>query len=262
MKACRKYKKDWVAFLSRELPEKKAEEISRHLQECSLCRLRMAKTAQVLDIAGNFREELERVIETVNWENLAETIVSRAVEKNKKEVQAPAFPAGWKWRWQPLLAGMFLGLILGGLLTLGLINQRKPHLAARQEPSVSVPEDLVERVEVAMARKSTIEYLERSQYLLLELLQDGQNPLAEPEKQAVIRQVLTEKKYLNFLLDDWRLMKAKNICDQIELLFLELNQLSPELSAAELEKLRKMVEENQLLLKINLVKKELQQSEV
>jgi len=50
--------------------------------------------------------------------------------------------------------------------------------------------------------------------------------------------------------------------DQIELLFLELSQLSPELSVRELEKVREMVEEKQLLLKINLIKKELQQGEV
>ena len=52
--------------------------------------------------------------------------------------------------------------------------------------------------------------------------------------------------------------KAKAICDQIELLFRELAQVSDELPAAELGRLRGFVEERQLLLKINLVKKELQ----
>ena len=52
--------------------------------------------------------------------------------------------------------------------------------------------------------------------------------------------------------------KAKAICDQIEMLFLELSQISDELPAAELHRIRGFVEERQLLLKINLVKKELQ----
>ena len=52
--------------------------------------------------------------------------------------------------------------------------------------------------------------------------------------------------------------KAKAICDQIEMLFLELSQIDEELSAAEMGRIRDYVEGRQLLLKINLVKKELQ----
>ena len=52
--------------------------------------------------------------------------------------------------------------------------------------------------------------------------------------------------------------KAKALCDQIETLFLELSQIDTDLPAAELAKLRSYVEERQLLLKINLVKKELE----
>jgi len=46
------------------------------------------------------------------------------------------------------------------------------------------------------------------------------------------------------------------------MLFLELIQLSPEMSETELRSLREIIESRQLLLKINLVKKELQTSEV
>ncbi len=56
--------------------------------------------------------------------------------------------------------------------------------------------------------------------------------------------------------------KARAICDQIELLFLELTQMSSELSEVEIERIRSFIEERQLLLKINLVEKELEQSEV
>jgi hypothetical protein len=52
--------------------------------------------------------------------------------------------------------------------------------------------------------------------------------------------------------------KAKAICDQIEMLFLELAQVGDDLPAAELQRIQGFVEERQLLLKINLVKKELQ----
>jgi len=56
--------------------------------------------------------------------------------------------------------------------------------------------------------------------------------------------------------------KAKVLCDQIEQLFLDLSQISQELSAAELAKLQMLIQERKLVMKIKLVKKELQESEV
>ena len=56
--------------------------------------------------------------------------------------------------------------------------------------------------------------------------------------------------------------KAKAICDQIEFLFYELTQISVQLSEEEISKIQNMIEEKKLLLKIKLLKKELEQSEV
>ena len=63
-------------------------------------------------------------------------------------------------------------------------------------------------------------------------------------------------------LDKFQMAKAKAICDQIEFLFLELTQLSQEISEAELEKIRNLIQERQLLLKIKIIKQELERSEV
>jgi len=75
---------------------------------------------------------------------------------------------------------------------------------------------------------------------------------------AQARELLSKKKYLNRELDKFQMAKAKAVCDQIEMLFLELAQISGNLPEAELAKIRDLVEERQLFLKINLVKKELQ----
>jgi ribosomal protein S13 len=56
--------------------------------------------------------------------------------------------------------------------------------------------------------------------------------------------------------------KAKAICDQIEYLFYELTQISVQLSEEEISKIQKIIEERNLLLKIKLLKRELEQSEV
>jgi hypothetical protein len=86
-----------------------------------------------------------------------------------------------------------------------------------------------------------------------------QGPVVPPAIRAErARDLVQKKRYLNAQLERYQMAKAKAICDQIELLFRELAQVSDELPAAELVRLRGFVEERQLLLKINLVKKELQ----
>lgn len=263
MKACRKYKKEWPAFIGGQLPDGRTEEMAAHLKICAACRAELEETRKLISLATGFKEELEEVMATVDWASLPVEITDKVWEQKEWTAPAPA-PSGWRsWKWQPVVAGLFLGLLLGGALTFLVLRPQKPGtLVARQEAGLSLPADLVERVDLALARRETIDYLERSQYLLLDLLQNGQSGETGLVRRERIQQLLTEKKYLNNQLDDWRLMKARAICDQIELLFLELSQLSPELTAQELEKVREMVEEKQLLLKINLVKKELQQGEV
>lgn len=263
MKECIKYKKEWPAFIGGQLPHGRTEEMTAHLKICTSCRAELEETRKLISLTTDFKEELKEVMATVDWESLPVEITDKIWER--KERKAPAHTlSGWRlWKWQPVVTGLFIGLILGGVLTFLVFKTQKPdELISRQEAGLSLPADLMERVDLALARRETIDYLERSQYLLLDLLQNGQPGESGLIQQDRIQQLLTEKKYLNDQLDDWRLMKARAICDQIELLFLELSQLSPELSARELEKVRKMVEEKQLLLKINLVKKELQQGEV
>jgi hypothetical protein len=76
------------------------------------------------------------------------------------------------------------------------------------------------------------------------------------------RGLLAKKKYISPQLDKFKMAKAKAICDQIEYLFYELVQISAQLSEEEVSKIQNMIEEKRLLLKIRLLKKELEQSEV
>ena len=56
--------------------------------------------------------------------------------------------------------------------------------------------------------------------------------------------------------------KAKDICDQIEFLFFELTQVSDQLSKEDLIRIQNVIEEKQLLLRINLIKRDLEKSDV
>ncbi len=56
--------------------------------------------------------------------------------------------------------------------------------------------------------------------------------------------------------------KARNLCDQIERMFVELSLISEEISAEEAARIQRYIEEKNLLLRIKLLRGELAGSEV
>jgi hypothetical protein len=137
---------------------------------------------------------------------------------------------------------------------------KTPGVRADRDGGYHASGEFLDRAEMEMARRNTLDYLEKSQYMLLDVFESADEgpvvPAAVRTERA--RDLLQKKKYLNAQLETFQMAKAKAICDQIETLFLELSQIDDELPAAELGRIRSYVEERQLLLKINLVKKELQ----
>jgi hypothetical protein len=161
---------------------------------------------------------------------------------------------------RPVYAGLLIGVVLGAVVTLMVFRTPQPGEINGREYFAS--QDFLENVELEMARRDTLDYLERSQYLLLDFVQSPSERSADfwQSEYAVeqARDLLVKKKYINPQLDKFQLAKAKAICDQIEFLFFELTQVSVHLSVEEVNKLQRMVEDRQILLKINLLKKELE----
>jgi len=197
VKVCRKYKKDWPAFVSGQLSSGRIEEMAAHLEICPACRVELESTRKLMALTLSFKEELKEVMATVDWESLPADITGKVWEQKEREVPA-AVSSGWRlWKWQPVAAGLFIGLLLGGVLTFLVLRPQQPvRVAGSQEPVISMPADLVERVDVALARRETIDYLERSQYLLLDLLQNGRSGESSLIRQEKIQQLLTEKSTL------------------------------------------------------------------
>jgi hypothetical protein len=123
----------------------------------------------------------------------------------------------------------------------------------------------LDRADIEIARRETVDYLEKSQYVLFELAQpSGDNEAFRLSDAAArrARELLSKKKFLNPQLEKIQMAKAKDICDQIEMLFYELSQVSESLSDEQRREIQGLIEEKNLLLKIKLLKKELQESEV
>ncbi|HOP61552.1 MAG TPA: hypothetical protein PKZ60_09125 [Candidatus Saccharicenans sp.] len=264
MKNCRYYRQDWLAYLLGELDSNRQKMMAEHLARCQRCQKELNEIKDVIGRTEDWRSELGKTMADIDWDRLQVAITDN-VFRQKESQSAAGTAAPLKHRhWQPALAGLVAGLLLGMFFSYLLLRpERWPESTSRGNSKVNLPAGFVQRVDLALAQRETLDYLERSQYLLLELLQaKSPDEVSALLTQDRIQKLLTEKKYLNNQLEEVKLAKAKMLCDQIEMLFLELIQLSPEMSETELSSLREIIENRQLLLKINLVKKELQTSEV
>jgi hypothetical protein len=263
---CKSIRKQMVAFLYGELERDKADALENHCLGCAGCRDELDELRGLSAAADALKPEIEEAVSSIDWSRLPEQIAVK-LSDSREVVPSSGKPLFWKALFQPgfrpVMAGVLIGVLIGAMAMLVLFRglQNPPESA-----KIVVPQGFLDRIELQMAHRDTIDYLEQSEYLLLDFVQSGPGKVSEfwASDFSVRRtqNLLSKKKYINSQLDKYKMIKARAICDQIELLFYELTQLRDDLNEAELELLRSYIEQKQILMKIKLVKKELEQSEV
>lgn len=208
------------------------------------------------------RAEIRAAAGSVDWDELPAIIADRALAGAPRTGRVP-----WAARLREGLAPLLMRPVLAGLLGGLVLGAAAMYLALKApggRPGAGgayyASGEFLDRAELEMARRSTLDYLEKSQYMLLDVFESADEGPVVPAlvRTERARDLLQRKKYLNAQLERLQMAKAKALCDQIEALFLELAQTDGDLAAAELGRIRGYVEDRKLLLKINLIKKELE----
>lgn len=201
----------------------------------------------------------------IDWDAQAEKIVASVWDMSPRAKKETSRPRLWMGipRLRPVFAGLLLGIMVGAV---GMFIVYRGGLFEKTKvEALFASREFLDRVDQEIARRETLDYLDKSQYVLLELAQaqtaSGDCRLTDAAARET-RDLLAKKKYLNSQLEKVRMAKAKDICDQIEMLFFELAQLSENLTPAQCRDIQNMIEDKNILLKIKLLKKELQESEV
>jgi hypothetical protein len=268
MKDCKRTTRNLVAFLYGELDETEKQRTEEHLKKCQMCNKELQELKELYETADLLNPDMEEAMESVDWESLpvriAGDVFDQEFPQDRRKRRAGLWPLLFQPRLRPAYVGLLLGIIFGAAATF-LIFQSSP-IQVAEDGRIIAPQGFYEMMELEMARRETIDYLDRSEYLLLDFVQSAPEKSVEFWQSDYASQrtmdLLSKKKYIDPQLDKIKLAKAKVICDQIEFLFFELMQISDELSAEELKKIQSFIQERQLLLKIKLVRKELQKSEV
>jgi len=253
---------DWDGILSGTSEEGRRRMMDERQNMPSERRAESDAVERLLRETEAVRSEIREAAASVDWEALPGLIADRAMAADRERRRAETAPRRVAWLsallMRPVLAGLAAGLVVGAAVMYFAL--RAPGDRAGRDEAYHASGEFLDRAELEMARRNAVDYLEKSQYVLLDVFESPEEGpgVAAAVRSERARSLLQKKQYLNSQLERFQMAKAKAICDQIEMLFRELAQLEGDLPAAELGRIRDYVEERQLLLKINLVKKELQ----
>jgi hypothetical protein len=270
------------------MSEHDRQNVTRHLDACPDCAKEFKALEKILlsadsldrEIKSTLAEELKEpvgkmldflslemksVLAGIDWDAQAEKTVAAVWDEKRPPRREPQRVRPWTFvpRLKPVLAGLLIGIMVGGA---GMFVAYRGGLFEKpKSEALFASREFLDRVDVEIARRETLNYLDMSQYVLLELArtQSGSGDCRLTDAAArETRELLAKKKYLNPQLEKVRMAKAKEICDQIEMLFFELAQFSESLTPAQCRDIQDIIEGKNILLKIKLLKKELQESEV
>lgn len=242
-------------------------DVAGHIGSCPDCRKETAMIKKTMEMLDKKVPGLEEAQAGIDWEALADRVTDN-VFREARPVRTENAPAGFFGKllarpsFRPVFAGLAAGLILGSVAMYLALKGSSLKVASSRPagPSFYASAAYLDRLEDEAARAQVVEYLEKSGFILRDISSTGvkAGPGDIEAGRAAVRDLLNKKRYLNPQLEGYRMAKAKAICDQIEALFQELLQENEAMSAAEVAHLREIISERNLLLKINIVKKEIQ----
>ncbi len=269
MTACKGYQKAFFDLVAGDLDGRGRRRLEEHCASCRSCREEMLRTGRVLEGAEPVRREMAEAAATVDWDRLAARITERAYREQAERETSRAGLFGWlRLRFRPVyrpvlgtVAGVAAGLLVGAV-GMWLVLHPPFRAASPAKAGFHAPADFLARAELEMARRGTVDFLEKSRWLLTDFVGEGGGGSPEPARAERIQEVLSMKKYIDPHLDDARMAKAKALCDQIELLVTELARVRDAMTPAERTTLRDLIRDRGVLFKIGLVETELRQSEL
>jgi hypothetical protein len=259
------------------LPAEDGEALDRHLASCPSCASDWEALRHALDAADPgtvFPMEAE-----VDWDHQARATVMRA--RTAAAAGAPSTasqPGPWRRPWTTLVpaAARWAVLAAAVLIAVLLVNGWPGRRAAGPDgvpsPSASagLPSDESVResaalIENRLARRGATRYLTDSRVLLLNLVQaparcrkaDGEFDITFEKEKS--RELLRRKNLHEGNLDTLRDRRLADLVGQLESLLIQVASLGDCASARQIHDLREQIEKRQILLRIDLFTREMQE---
>ncbi len=273
---CESLRADLAAYVYGDVTRADARALEAHVETCASCReeLRgLQRTAASLGTDVLFPRESE-----VDWAAFAARAVRRALPARPPGTRAAAgFAEWWKqvlrapgWAAAAAAALLVAGVAVGtwGALTLtgGPATPIPPApragLDTPDSEEILLPAAMLADIEASTARAGTQRYISESRALLTSLIaipvkcgEDSVDIAAEREKSL---QLIRRQRLIADQLESLPLSRAREVCQDLEQLFLEILSLSDCARADQILELRRLVEDRQLMLRLKLLSDEME----
>jgi len=270
MTPCDRFREELAAHIYADTAPGEERELQSHLGECAGCREEL-RALQL--VALKLRPEVMFPDESrIDWEAFTRSTVQRATGLRPRAAGASKFSLSAWWHQvvrapglATAAAGLFI-LIGAGLGTYGVLSFRSPEPppvsaaqagAAAQPAEMIIPGAMLANMERSSARSGARRYLSESRALLMSLIatpihcEKGAVDIKDERAKAL--ELIRRQRLIADELQTLPLSRAKDICRDLENLFIEVASLNDCAKAEQIADLRKLVESRQLLLRLNLV---------
>jgi len=280
---CRAVRADLSSFLRSADNPDRDEDLLDHLARCTTCTGEAAAVDATLDVVrGAFPGE-----EQVDWDAFARE-TARLARADSPVAQRPAADGGqvirgpWGARMRRVLpAAAAIIAALGLAYQAGRLAPADGQVPATTTASVPAPpaadgsgpdaptpatrmvDEMLRRTRLEMARADTAAYLDESllaSFTGLPVPCEGEKIDVSVESQVSSR-LLRRKQLLNRDLDDVEIARARRLADEVGVLLEEIAVLQKCASPQQVEEIRRMMEQRQMMLRLKMLTDELQRDE-
>ncbi len=242
MRVCKKIQKELLSVYLNE-KEELSKNLKNHMENCTECKEFQDYLTLIDAITKDKRREIENEMKKVEWESFERAIF----EKIQKESRAQA-------RNIPILNLLSLKYLAPALILLTLslsLYLFRPSLPIFNKKGDSYSSELIfERMEKVSAKNEIIKYLEESHLFLMNL--KDKSPLDEENLSRKSEEMIFKKRYINNYLKEFP--NAIELATKLDFIFMEYKKENEER-----EKIHQLIEKENLILKIKLIKDELKE---
>ncbi|MCJ7524455.1 MAG: zf-HC2 domain-containing protein [Candidatus Aminicenantes bacterium] len=253
MKACNKIRPllEWLA--ANEIVDEQRHLVEEHVRVCPACRRELAVWRSLLAAAVEPAAATAAELQAIDWDAVSAKIMAGVVPQPARSRRPAAmFSLAFLAAAAALVAIVGLGLFLltrAGSVTFPLDSNSRSAAAA------------VTRLQSGMARGEVISYLQQSQLMLTDLLNDCSSEEVAAREIGLYsrkaKELLLKKKYFQQNLPAVEWIKVKNVSERIDWLNYEILQLEDRQLCQQILRLQRIMENERLLLKIRLLERDL-----
>jgi len=210
------------------------DEIDReHLKECASCRQELQRSERLRHLLAVYAADYGQEFEVDRRRNF---LLNKVARGNRSRYWTKT------WRWGAIAASLVAAFLLGRWFTLP------------DRPPTDLRGPLVEAIAAESAREEVVNYLGRTQFFLLTLMDAPADCAADNEtKRGIARRLLYQKELLEPKLVDARYGEVRNLLDELEILLLDVAEGEGCFKAEESELWKGMLRSRSTLVKLDLL---------